>query len=201
MAASTCDDSFISSWCSSSAHYGQGNTIHLCEIWTILCNGLGISHSFTTAYQPQSNGMIEHALCTHYCERNNYELGWMGWTGQNILPRYFWGSGLLQKNIVISLRKTCPLLTSSPFLTRSFRPQNLFLRSSWSSIVSLHLSQHAGPSLAPCGELKTPSTELLDDRLPEPTRNPEVEVIKLNSAKNYRFLQLLSHSRGFFARV
>jgi hypothetical protein len=30
---------------------------------------------------------------------------------------------------------------------------------------------------------------------------PEVEVIKLNSAKIYRFLQLLSHSRGFFARV
>ncbi len=29
----------------------------------------------------------------------------------------------------------------------------------------------------------------------------EVEVIKLNSAKIYRFLQLLSHSRGFFARV
>jgi hypothetical protein len=103
--------------------------------------------------QPQSNGMIEHALCTHYCERNNYEIGWMGWTGQNILPRYFWGSGLLQKNIVISLRKTCPLLTSSPFLTRSFRPQNLFLRSSWSSIVSLHLSQHAAPSLTPHLEL------------------------------------------------
>jgi hypothetical protein len=31
--------------------------------------------------------------------------------------------------------------------------------------------------------------------------NPEVEVIKLNSAKIHRFLQLLSHSRGFFARV
>ncbi len=31
--------------------------------------------------------------------------------------------------------------------------------------------------------------------------NPEVEVIKLNTAKIYRFLQLLSHSRGFFARV
>ncbi len=31
--------------------------------------------------------------------------------------------------------------------------------------------------------------------------HPEVEVIKLNSAKIYRFLQLLSHSRGFFARV
>ncbi len=29
----------------------------------------------------------------------------------------------------------------------------------------------------------------------------EVEVVKLNSAKIYRFLQLLSHSRGFFARV
>jgi hypothetical protein len=32
-------------------------------------------------------------------------------------------------------------------------------------------------------------------------KRPEVEVIKLNSAKIYRFLQLLSHSRGFFARV
>jgi hypothetical protein len=32
-------------------------------------------------------------------------------------------------------------------------------------------------------------------------QRPEVEVIKLNSAKIYRFLQLLSHSRGFFARV
>jgi hypothetical protein len=31
--------------------------------------------------------------------------------------------------------------------------------------------------------------------------NPEVEVIKLNSVKISRFLQLLSHSRGFFARV
>jgi hypothetical protein len=30
---------------------------------------------------------------------------------------------------------------------------------------------------------------------------PKVEVIKLNSAKIYRFLQLLSHSCGFFARV
>jgi hypothetical protein len=29
----------------------------------------------------------------------------------------------------------------------------------------------------------------------------EVEVIKLISAKIYRFLQLLSHSRGFFAKV
>ncbi len=29
----------------------------------------------------------------------------------------------------------------------------------------------------------------------------EVEVIKLNLAKIYRFLQLLSHSLGFFARV
>ncbi len=33
------------------------------------------------------------------------------------------------------------------------------------------------------------------------TASPEVEVIKLNSAKIYRFLQLLSHSHGFFARV
>ncbi len=30
---------------------------------------------------------------------------------------------------------------------------------------------------------------------------PEVEVTKLNSAKIYRFLQLLSHSRGFSARI
>ncbi len=30
---------------------------------------------------------------------------------------------------------------------------------------------------------------------------PEVEFIKLKAAKIYRFLQLLSHSRGFFARV
>ncbi len=29
----------------------------------------------------------------------------------------------------------------------------------------------------------------------------EVEFIKLKAAKIYRFLQLLSHSRGFFARV
>ncbi len=40
------------------------------------------------------------------------------------------------------------------------------------------------------------------DVLPTPTKIcPEVEFIKLKTAKIYRFLQLLSHSRGFFARV
>jgi hypothetical protein len=70
MAASTCDDSIISSWCSSSAHYGLWTGKHnspLCHLGYYAINGLGISHSFTTAYQPQSNGMIEHAHCTHYC--------------------------------------------------------------------------------------------------------------------------------------
>jgi hypothetical protein len=36
---------------------------------------------------------------------------------------------------------------------------------------------------------------------PNSVLTPEVEFIKLNSAKIYRFLQLLSHSRGFFVRV
>ena len=59
--ATSCADSFVATWVSRFGvpEYLTSDRGH--AIWTILCSRLGISHSFTTAYHPQSNGMIERA--------------------------------------------------------------------------------------------------------------------------------------------
>jgi transposase InsO family protein len=65
MAASSCADALISSWVSSfgvpaiitsdrGAQFTSG-------IWDALCSKLGVKHSTTLAYHPQSNGLVERA--------------------------------------------------------------------------------------------------------------------------------------------
>jgi hypothetical protein len=65
MEASTCADAFIASWVS---RFGVPATVtsdrgrqFMSAIWEVLCRRLGIHHVTTTAYHPQSNGMIERA--------------------------------------------------------------------------------------------------------------------------------------------
>jgi hypothetical protein len=65
MEASTCADAFIAGWVS---RFGVPATVtsdrgrqFTSAIWEVLCRWLGIHHVTTTAYHPQSNGMIERA--------------------------------------------------------------------------------------------------------------------------------------------
>jgi hypothetical protein len=65
MEASTCADAFIAGWVS---RFGVPATVtsdrgrqFTSAIWEVLCRRLGIHHVTTTAYHPQSNGMIERA--------------------------------------------------------------------------------------------------------------------------------------------
>ncbi len=62
MEASTCVDAFISSWV---ACFGVPETVttdrgtqFTSALWSSTCTGLGIKHVLTTAYHPQSNGMV-----------------------------------------------------------------------------------------------------------------------------------------------
>ena len=65
MASSSCADALISGWVSNfgvpaiitsdrGAQFTSG-------IWDALCSKLGVKHSTTTAYHPQSNGLVERA--------------------------------------------------------------------------------------------------------------------------------------------
>jgi transposase InsO family protein len=63
MEASTCVDAFIYSWV---ARFGVPGTVttdrgtqFTTALWSSTCTKLGIKHVLTTAYHPQSNGMVE----------------------------------------------------------------------------------------------------------------------------------------------
>jgi transposase InsO family protein len=65
MDAVTCANTLVATWI---ARYGvpalltsDRGTQFASAVWQILCNKLGIQQIFTTAYHPQSNGMIERA--------------------------------------------------------------------------------------------------------------------------------------------
>jgi hypothetical protein len=65
MAAATCADTLIAAWV---ARFGvpavitsDRGTQFTSQVWTILCRKLGIQHTTTTAYHPQSNGLVERA--------------------------------------------------------------------------------------------------------------------------------------------
>jgi transposase InsO family protein len=63
MTARECADVFITGWV---ARYGVPQTVttdrgtqFTSELWKSMCKTLGVHHVTTTAYHPQSNGMIE----------------------------------------------------------------------------------------------------------------------------------------------
>lgn len=63
MDATTCADNFVNYWVT---RYGVPTTVTTDQgrqftsaVWSVLCNRLGIQHITTTAYHPQSNGMVE----------------------------------------------------------------------------------------------------------------------------------------------
>jgi transposase InsO family protein len=65
MSAVDCADAFIAALVSrfgvpSNLTSGRGARI-TAAVWSALCLKLGISHQMTTAYHPQSNGMVERA--------------------------------------------------------------------------------------------------------------------------------------------
>jgi transposase InsO family protein len=67
MAAATCADTLITAWV---ARFGvlavitsNRGTQFTSQVWSILCRKLGILHTTTTAYHPQSNGLVERAHC------------------------------------------------------------------------------------------------------------------------------------------
>jgi hypothetical protein len=63
MEASTCVEAFIANWV---ARFGvpetvttDRGTLFTSALWSSACTSLGIKHVLTTAYHPQSNGMVE----------------------------------------------------------------------------------------------------------------------------------------------
>jgi cleavage and polyadenylation specificity factor subunit 1 len=63
MAAAACTEAFVSTWV---ARFGVPLTLtsdrgtqFTSHLWSKLCDDLGINHVTTTAYHPQSNGMVE----------------------------------------------------------------------------------------------------------------------------------------------
>jgi hypothetical protein len=65
--ATSCADTFVATWV---ARFGVPELItsdrgpqFTSTVWSALCSRLGISRSLTTAFHPQSNGMVERAHC------------------------------------------------------------------------------------------------------------------------------------------
>jgi hypothetical protein len=65
MSAQSCADAFVSTWV---ARYGVPETLttdrgaqFTSDTWSLLCSRLGTTHITTTAYHPQSNGLVERA--------------------------------------------------------------------------------------------------------------------------------------------
>jgi hypothetical protein len=65
MVAADCADAFITAWVSRfgvpAALTSDRGAQYTAAVWSALCLKLGISHQMTTAYHPQSNGMVERA--------------------------------------------------------------------------------------------------------------------------------------------
>ena len=55
--ATACADALVAGWIS---RFGVHFTS---DVWAVMCQCLGIRHNTTTAYHPQSNGMIERYHC------------------------------------------------------------------------------------------------------------------------------------------
>jgi hypothetical protein len=67
MDAASCADALVVAWIS---RFGVPTAItsdrgaqFFSELWAVLCHHLGIQHTTTMAYPPQSNGMVERAHC------------------------------------------------------------------------------------------------------------------------------------------
>ncbi len=65
MAAATCADTLIAAWVARfsvpAVITSDRGTQFTSQVWSILCRKLGITHTTTTAYHPQSNGLVERA--------------------------------------------------------------------------------------------------------------------------------------------
>jgi len=63
MEAATCADAFVATWVARFGVPGQLTSDRgrqfTSSLWAHVCQQLGIQHSLTTAYHPQSNGMVE----------------------------------------------------------------------------------------------------------------------------------------------
>jgi hypothetical protein len=65
MSAASCADALIGGWVSRfgvpSLITSDRGTQFTSAVWEALCNKLGVTHTTTTAYHPQSNGLVERA--------------------------------------------------------------------------------------------------------------------------------------------
>ncbi len=65
MSAASCADALIGGWVSRfgvpSLITSDRGTQFTSAVWEALCNKLGMTHTTTTAYHPQSNGLVERA--------------------------------------------------------------------------------------------------------------------------------------------
>jgi transposase InsO family protein len=65
MAAATCADTLITAWVARfsvpAVITSDRGTQFTSQVWSILCRKLGITHTTTTAYHPQSNSLVERA--------------------------------------------------------------------------------------------------------------------------------------------
>jgi hypothetical protein len=61
MEATMCVDAFISNWvaCVRCAVTTDRGSQFMSSLWTSMCTKLGLKHILTTAYHPQSYGMVE----------------------------------------------------------------------------------------------------------------------------------------------